>query len=192
MQTILDGKPVAAIAEPQSAPIAEPPEPADFELVLGRLQLASVFFLAIVVIAVFSAISYLAGKSIAPPPKIIERVRVEQVPAPQAAPRPVPAPVAPVAQVAPAAATGKPEAAIFADPQNGSLYIQMGAVEKGIALILVEGLRKQGFQAFAAPGPSEKIFRVLIGPLADSNAYQQAKKAVDDLGLTAFARRYQQ
>jgi cell division septation protein DedD len=189
MQTILDQKSVAAIPAPESAPIAEPTEPADFELVLGRLQLASVFFLAIVVIAVFSAISYLAGKSIAPPPKVIERVRIEQVPAPQAAPQP---PAKPVAQIAPAAQTGRPEAPIFADPQNGSLYIQMGAVEKGIALILVEGLRKQGFQAFAAPGPSEKIFRVLIGPLADSNAYQQAKKAVDDLGLTAFARRYQQ
>ncbi len=192
MQSILDEKPVAAIPAPQSAPVAEQSEPADFELVLGRLQLASVFFLAMVLMAVFSAISYVAGKSFAPAPKIIERVRVEQVPAPEATPRPLPAPVPPVAQVAPAAPATKPEAPVFADPQNGSLYIQMGAVDRGIALILVEGLRKQGFEAFAAPGPSEKIFRVLIGPLADSNAYQQAKKQVDDLGLSVFARRYQQ
>ena len=61
-----------------------------------------------------------------------------------------------------------PEAPLFAEPKAGSVYIQMGAVEKGVSVIFAEGLRKRGLPAFVAPGPSEKIFRVLIGPLAGS------------------------
>ena len=37
--------------------------------------------------------------------------------------------------------------------------------ERGMAMILAEGLRGHGFDSFVAPGPNEKIFRVLIGPL---------------------------
>ena len=55
----------------------------------------------------------------------------------------------------------------------------MGAVEKGMATILTEGLRSHGFDAFVAPGPSDKIFRVLIGPLPDPEAFRKAKAAVD-------------
>jgi cell division septation protein DedD len=44
--------------------------------------------------------------------------------------------------------------------------------------------------AFVAPGPSEKIFRVLIGPLADPAAYMKAKETVDQIGLSTFARKF--
>ena len=83
-----------------------------------------------------------------------------------------------------------PEAPLFADPKNGSVYIQIGAVEKGIAVVLAEGLRKRGFQSFVAPGPNEKIFRVLIGPLPDPDSYIKAKEKVDQIGLATFARRF--
>jgi len=43
---------------------AETPE--EFEIVLGRRQIASVLFVATVILALFSAVSYLAGKSISP------------------------------------------------------------------------------------------------------------------------------
>ena len=66
----------------------------------------------------------------------------------------------------------------------------MGAVEKGVAVIFAEGLRKHGLTSFVAPGPSEKIFRVLIGPLADPQAYVKAKDVVDQIGLSTFARRF--
>ena len=72
------------------------------------------------------------------------------------------------------------------------MYLQIGAVDKGVAVILAEGLRKRGFDAFVAPGPSEKIFRVLIGPLSNADAFRQAKEKVDEIGLTNFAHRYQQ
>jgi hypothetical protein len=156
---------------------APAPEEADeFEIVLGRTQLASVLFVATVVVAVFSSFAYLAGKSIAPAPKtVIERV-VE------------PAPAAPPA----AKLVTTAESPIFAEPKQGALYLQMGAVEKGIAVIFAEGLRKHGFDAFVAPGPNDHIFRVLIGPLADQAAYERTRKSTNDLGLNTFGRKFPQ
>ena len=69
------------------------------------------------------------------------------------------------------------EAPLFADPKNGLVYIQMGAVEKGVSVIFAEGLRKHGLTAFVAPGPNDKIFRVLIGPAAGTlAAYGEAPR----------------
>jgi cell division septation protein DedD len=82
------------------------------------------------------------------------------------------------------------EAPLFAEPKSGSVYIQMGAVEKGVSVIFAEGLRSHGLTAFVAPGPNEKIFRVLIGPLPDPAAYTKAKDVVDKIGLATFARRF--
>ena len=48
----------------------------------------------------------------------------------------------------------------------------------------------RGLPAFVAPGPNEKIFRVLIGPLPDPAAYLKAKEKVDEIGLSTFARKY--
>jgi cell division septation protein DedD len=157
------------------------PEPAEFEIVMGRRQLASVLFVATVVVATFSAVSYLAGKSYASAPKIVERVVEKPVPQPAPASTPAAPPI-----------SSKSEEPIFQNPVTGSLYLQIGSVEKGIAQLLAEGLRAHGFASFAAPGASEKTFRVLIGPLKDSAEYQHTKQEVDTLELSTFARRYQQ
>ncbi len=67
----------------------------------------------------------------------------------------------------------------------------MGALEIGLAVIFVEGLRKHGFNAFVAPGPNPKLFRVLIGPFADHTAYAETLRALGEIDLNTFARRYQ-
>jgi hypothetical protein len=158
------------------APASPGEEPVEFEIVLGRRQVASVLFVATVVLVVVSALGYLAGKSIAPAPKtVVERV-VETVPAPVQAQQ---------------AGSDKPEAPLFADPKQNLLYLQMGAVEKGIAVVFAEGLRKKGFDAFVAPGPNDHIFRVLIGPMANQDEYQKTRKATEELGLNTFARRFE-
>lgn len=175
MRTLFGTEPSAAeipVTPPIHFEAAAPEEPAEFEIVLGRRQLASVLFLTTVVVAVFSSLAYVAGKSVGPAPKtVIQRV-VETVTAPAA-----PAPA-------------KPEAPLFADPKDGTLYLQMGAVEKGFAVIFAEGLRKEGFDAFVAPGPNDHIFRVLIGPLADQAAYEKTRKATVELGLNTFGRKF--
>jgi cell division septation protein DedD len=166
----------APIAEVQEAIV----ESQEFVFVLGRRQVASLLFVATIILMICVAISYLAGKSML-------------------AKAPAAAPVAPVVVVRepdppPIVLNQEPvpavEGPLFADPKNGLVYIQMGAVEKGVSVIFAEGLRKHGLAAFVAPGPNDKIFRVLIGPLPDPAAYTRAKDTVDKIGLATFARRF--
>lgn len=115
-------------------------------------------------------------------------------PAPQSAPAPLPTAsvvVPPKSDLQTALKTAKSTQPLFGEPESGKVYIQMGAVEKGMATILAEGLRSHGFDAFVAPGPTDRIFRVLIGPLPDPESFRQAKAAVDAIELSTFARKYE-
>jgi cell division septation protein DedD len=166
-----------ALEAPAPSPAVElAAEPQEFEFVLGRRQIASLLFVFSIVLMICVAASYMAGRSMSP--KV-----PAAVPAVVAAAEPEPAPI--VLNQEPV-----PESPIFADAKSGSVYIQMGAVEKGVSVIFAQGLRKYGLSAFVAPGPSEKIFRVLIGPLPDPAAYVKAKAVVDQIGLSTFARRF--
>jgi hypothetical protein len=157
----------------QPAEREKDPYTEDFELILDRRQvIAGVTFLVLVLLAVFSGGSYVAGK-VAPTPKI-EKANV-------AVPE---APAIPIIEAT--------EAPLFANPVPKVLYIQMGAVEKGIAVVFAEGLRKRGFESFVAPGPNEQIFRVLIGPFQDADAYRAAKASLNEIGINTFARRYEE
>lgn len=162
----------------------------EFELVVGRRQIAAIAFLALVMVAVCSGAAYLAGKAMSarqePPAPVIN---LEQAPAPLIEATIAPAPAGPVLPAAPAPVS---EAPLFASSVPQAIYIQVGAVEKGVATVIAEGLRKHGLDSFVAPGPSEKTFRVLIGPFPNEDAYRKAQGVVDQIGLANFARRYQQ
>ena len=182
--------PESASAEPLRS---ENVDHGDFEIVLGKRQIAGVLFLASVFLVLFSAVSYVAGKVTAP-----RRTVTVERPVPAPVPAPVPPPMATIIS-APATIAAAPApkpiltpGALFRDPEKGALYLQFGSVEKGIALIIAEGLRTHGFEAFVAPGASENVFRVLVGPLSNEEAYKRTKDATDRLGLTAFGRRYQE
>jgi len=168
----------------------------EFELVVGRRQVAGLMFLALVVVAVCSGGSYLAGKALSSRMEAAEpEIKIEQPPvasAPIPAPAPMPAPML-EATIVPAPAIVKPaaDAPLFANPNPKAIYIQVGAVEKGVAVILAEGLRKHALDSFVAPGPGTKSYRVLIGPFADAEAYQKARNIVAEIGLDNFARRYE-
>jgi hypothetical protein len=168
----------------------------EFELVVGRRQIAAITFLALVLVAVCSGASYLAGKVMSSreepvPPTIV----LEQPPAPSPTASAIEATIVPSSaapgQGAPAAVKPAAEAPLFASPVAKAIYIQVGAVEKGVAIVIAEGLRKHALDSFVAPGPSEKTFRVLIGPFPDAGAYQKARNIVDQIGLASFARQYQ-
>ena len=177
-------EPVKAEISTEAEPERTGPE--EYEFVLGRRQVAGLSFVATVVLMICVAAAYLAGKSTS--------VKVVTIQAP--APAPIAAPVQPaplVVKVAPVVSAPAPvvEPPLFQNPKQGAVYIQMGAVEKGIAVIFAEGLRKRGLPGFVAPGPSEKIFRVLIGPLPDPASYMKTKSVVDGIGLETFAKRIQ-
>jgi len=181
---------IFALDEPPSSlgpADVEPDE--EFELVVGRRQVAAITFLALVVVAVCSGGSYLAGKVIAARSEADEpEIKIDQ-PSPPAASTPM---LEATVVAPPAAAAPAPDAPLFANPNPRAIYIQVGAVEKGVAVVLAEGLRKHALDSFVAPGPSGKTFRVLIGPFADADAYQKARNIVDQIGLSSFARRYQE
>jgi len=161
-------------AEPAAEPAVENEE---FEFVLGGRQVASLLFVFSVVLMICVAASYMAGKSMSP--------KEDHAAPAVVAPEPEPPPI--VLNQEPVSVAEPP---LFAEPKAGSVYIQMGAIEKGVAVIFAEGLRKRGLASFVASGPSEKIFRVLIGPLPDPAAYIKAKDAVDRIGLATFARKF--
>jgi cell division septation protein DedD len=188
---------IFALDAPVPADEVEDVPEEEFELVMGRRQVAALVFLALVMVALCSGGSYLAGKALAPREEAAagpaeQTITIEQPP---------PASVSTAAPILEATIVNPPafslarpgaEAPLFASPNPKAIYIQVGAVEKGVAVILAEGLRKHSLDSFVAPGPSEKSMRVLIGPFADAEAYQKARDIVDKIGLANFARRYQQ
>jgi cell division septation protein DedD len=193
MQRTLKYEPLGLIDHDSLSDSETKEKSAEYEIVLGRRQIASLLFIAIVLAVVFSAVSYLAGRTAAPKP-------VQHPPALPLAAAPAANPVIEATTSVLPAEPGlpianrdnKPEPPMFAEPLPGAVYIQMGAVDKGMAMVFAAGLRRYGFDGFVAPGPSEKVFRVLIGPLPDPDSFRRAKAAVDALDLGTFARRYQQ
>jgi cell division septation protein DedD len=164
----------------------EEAQASEYEVVLGRLQVASWLFVSVIAIAVCGCLAYLMGETVA-----AKRAAQAAVVAPAPAVAPLPA-VLPEASLLPTAEPStKSTHALVGEPEVGKVYLQVGAVERGMAVILAEGMRTHGFDSFVAPGPSDKIFRVLIGPLPDPDAFRAAMVRVDALDLATFARKYQ-
>jgi len=203
------GGPVAmAEEEPPAASWMKDAE--EFEVVMGRRQIASVSFVILVTLTVFSTVSYLAGRWTGTKGPIAtvfqaasESGTSNSAPAPKpSAPAVVTSPVvtSPVAAApAPAKAGFAPnyatseitakEPPIFGEPVKGSIYLQMGAVDKGMANVMVNGLRRLGFPSIISAGPNDRVFRVLVGPLADAKTAQSTGRALEAFGLNHFAKR---
>jgi cell division septation protein DedD len=83
---------------------------------------------------------------------------------------------------------------VIGEAIQGQVYLQVGVIDKGPAVIWAEGLRTHGLDAFVSPGPTDGLglWRVLIGPLPDPKSYQRAKDTLNSLSLTNFGRRYSQ
>jgi cell division septation protein DedD len=188
----LDVREVSERDASEAADDSSAEESTEFEIVLGRRQVASTSLVAIVLVSVFSGVSYLIGKSMAPKAAAEEMVTT-RAPAVQAPAAPAPAPPAPAPY--PTLPQQQPKtinAPLFAEAIPGQVYLQVGVIEKGPAGIWAEGLRTHGLDAFVAPGPGDglMLWRVMIGPLPDPPSYQRAKDALNSLGLTNFGRRY--
>lgn len=167
-------------------------QPGEFEIVLGRGQVAVLLFLVLMVLAVFSGLSYFTGRKVS---------AAATAPRAPVAAKPLPAAPLPVAQV-PVVKTPEKAAApapiipisnepVFRDPKPGEVFLQMAAVEKGVAGVFAEGLRRMGFPSIVAPGPSERIYRVLIGPVKGEAQMSQIRKSLDAAGLSTFLRRWE-
>jgi hypothetical protein len=88
------------------------------------------------------------------------------------------------AEPQPAASVSRPGSRI-----PGDTYLQIAAVDRGMSEVLVELLRRKGFHAEIALGPTEDIFRVIVGPAKDTAALDRTKADLQAAGFTSFARR---
>ena len=164
------------------------------EYIMGPKQLASLAFVAILVIGLMSAIAYFAGrKNTSPgPPQVTERVIERIVPAAAVTSPASGAQVkVPEESVRPVAAVTAPETkgrAEVTSPQLNEFYLQLGSVEVGVAEIMVEGLRQRGLRAIVGLGINNKVARVLVGPLKTPVEKQTAQKQVEEMGFHPFPR----
>jgi cell division septation protein DedD len=81
--------------------------------------------------------------------------------------------------------TAKPAAAeqpAAPEPQPGESYLQVAAIARRDAEILVDTLRKKGFPTMLATGPNE-LFRVLVGPYKDRDSLGKAKTELEAAGF---------
>lgn len=171
--------------EKTAASAPTPEAPAEFEYVLGRRQFASVGLVILTGLAAFTALAYMVGKSSAAPAK---EIPVAQAPASKPAPQATPSTASAVVTATVDASIA--DAPLAGTPETGRLYIQLAAVERGFATLMVHGARQLGFPAFVTQGTSPSIYRVLSGPFPDSDSYQKAKATFQAAGLEIFSRKY--
>jgi cell division septation protein DedD len=74
---------------------------------------------------------------------------------------------------------------MFIEPTAGQTFLQVVAVPKVDAEILVGILRKKSFPAAmaAAPSEKEKLYRVLVGPLKDAAEISKVRADLEELGF---------
>jgi cell division septation protein DedD len=76
-------------------------------------------------------------------------------------------------------------------PQPGTTFIQVRAMSKDEADVLATVLARKGMHTVVAPGPNEKIFRVLVGPAKDAADLGRMKGDLEQAGFKdAFVKKY--
>jgi cell division septation protein DedD len=176
-------------------------EEGEFELVLGNKQLLSVLFIVVVLLGVFFAMGYVVGRNSTPVDTARRPEPYVRTDAPSAMPerRPQQQPVSQPEQPS----TGSPATTSTvsaktievgpvsaAEPQAGQTFLQVSAVAKAEAEILTELLGKKGFRATVAPGPTDKLFRVLVGPARDNSELGKMKGDLEQAGFKSIVRKY--
>ena len=72
---------------------------------------------------------------------------------------------------------------LFAQTPAPGQYLQVAAIDRPGASGMAEAYRKQGFPALITPSSSPTLFRVVIGPLKDSDAVADAKMRLKKIGV---------
>lgn len=111
-------------------------------------------------------------------------------PATAAAKPPVPAETKPPASKAISPPPVAAEQAAASEPGPGQTFLQVAAVKRTEAELILDVLKKKGFSALIAPVPNETLFRVLVGPLKDSATMAKTKTDLEQAGFRSFVRKY--
>ena len=191
-------------------------EDEEFELVLGNKQLLSLFFVVVVLFAVFFSFGYTVGFSrgqqdrvmaatsnLAPEPEVTD-VRIpdtllEDAPKPREVLSPPPAPVKPeppepaAKKPAPppekAAAPAAPAAATGAQIARG-IHVQVAALRvRSDAQLLVSKLKDKQYPVALYDKGGDGWHRVVVGPFASVNEAKDAQNRMRADGLQTILRR---
>jgi hypothetical protein len=76
------------------------------------------------------------------------------------------------------------------DPKSGDLYLQLAALGTNSTNEYLKTLNAKGIHPHIAPGPSEGLHRILIGPYADKAALKKELQALRTAGIETFVRAY--
>ena len=187
-------------------------EEGEFELILGNKQLLSVFFIVVILLGVFFTMGYVVGRNSAPVQATSRPVNdsgsegrpspstiVVDPPGKQASSGSAPTTSTPPPGVTPPEANPAPVTSLPAvrssdgllTPQPGEMYVQVLALAKPEAEVLVDVLGKKGFKAAVAAGPNERVFRVLVGPARDNVELAKLRNDIEAAGFKgAFPKKY--
>ena len=89
---------------------------------------------------------------------------------------------------APAEAPADAGAQAGAAPPPGR-YLQVSAVRREVAEVVLKTLKEKNFPALLAPGPNDRV-RVLVGPYTDAAALGRAKAELENAGFQPFVQKY--
>lgn len=94
----------------------------------------------------------------------------------------LPAPEAPLAKPAETLPNG------IVEQVPGDVYLQVMAVKRPEAEVVLKTLRDKGFRAVLGAGPNELV-RVLVGPFPEGGALGQAKAGLENAGFHPIVRK---
>lgn len=178
----------------------------EFEFTLGNKQLFSVLFIVVVLLGLFFAMGFLAGRGTAPEsaPKVAKSesgpIRVdsgEQPPTPATKPaepepetassktepaKPEPAKPEPV-KPAPVASTPAASPGGVTDNPPAGRYLQVAATVLNDAQTLRLQLVERKLRVLIAPSSKPEYVRVIVGPLADNDAITAAREELRKIGI---------
>lgn len=186
-------------------------EEGEFELVLGNVQLISVFLIVVILLGVFFSMGYIVGRNSAaasvdarntptgkpifvePPAHSAAKdadpaASAGTPPSAREASQPV-APETKPAQNPPAAKKADPKPA----PERAAVttverppaghYWQVVSTSRPEAEIISGAIARKGLKSMVAPAPKEGLYRVLVGPLGDAAETAKTRNELEAAGF---------
>jgi len=75
-------------------------------------------------------------------------------------------------------------------PQPRERYLQLAALGPNYTEKYLPVLRAKGFNAVVAPGPTDNIYRIIIGPFPDQLALEKQRDVLEAAGIQSMLRVY--
>ena len=76
------------------------------------------------------------------------------------------------------------------DPKSGELYLQLAAMGPNSTNEYLQTLDAKGIHPRIAPGPSDNLHRLVVGPYPDKAALAKEQQELEAAGIQFIARRY--